>query len=145
MWRRTAHYASFAAFDAPARDICTVKRSITNTPLMAFVTLNDPAFFEAAQALGRRIITEAGNDLDARLKHGMNLVLMRDPSEKELVALREVYSESLAQYENDPAAAEKVATVPRGPLPEGMNTADAAAMTLVGNVLLNLDEVINKP
>jgi len=145
MWRRTAHYASFAAFDAPARDICTTMRSRTNTPLQAFVTLNDPVYVEAAQALGRRIIEEAGDDLDARLKHGMHLVLMRDPSPTELETLRAVYSESLEQYENDPEAAEQLATIPRGPLPEGVDPADAAAMTLVGNVLLNLDEVINKP
>ena len=145
MWRRTAHYASFAAFDAPARDVCTAKRSPTNSPLQVFVTLNDPAYVEAAQALGRRIITEAGDDLDARIKRGMNLVLMRDPSQNEREALRAVYTESLAQYQKDPEAARHIATDPLGKLPEDMDPADAAAITLVGNVLLNLDETINKP
>ncbi len=145
MWRRTAHYASFAAFDAPARDICISKRARTNTPLQAFVTLNDPVYVEAAQALGRRMIVEAGDDLDARITHGMRLVLAREPSAVERDALRRVYNESLAEYRNNPEAAKYLATLPRGPLPEGMDAADAAAMTLVGNVLLNLDEVINKP
>ena len=145
MWRRTAHYASFAAFDAPARDICVSKRSRTNTPLQAFVTLNDPVYVEAAQMLARRIIREAGDDIDARIKHGMKLALMREPTPIELEALKKVYAESLADYKENLAEAEKMAVGPSDPLPGDIDKADAAAMTLVGNVLLNLDELINKP
>jgi len=145
MWRRTAHYASFAAFDAPARDICVSKRSRTNTPLQAFVTLNDPVYVEAAQMLARRMMTEAGEDLDARITRGMELALQRKPTPTEREALRTVYTESLADYRENPGQAEQMAVDPAPPLPGGMDTADAAAMTLVGNVLLNLDELINKP
>jgi len=145
MWRRTGHYPSFATFDAPARDICVVLRSRTNTPLQALTTLNDPVYVEAAQGLARRMLTEAGDGLDAQLAYGVNLALARDPSEIELQALRTVYTQALAEYQQDPEAAVAMATVPRGPLPEGMDAAQAAAMTQVGNVLLNLDELINKP
>ncbi|MEM9347701.1 MAG: PSD1 and planctomycete cytochrome C domain-containing protein [Planctomycetota bacterium] len=144
-WRRGSHYASFAAFDAPARDICTAKRSRTNTPLQAFVTLNDTAFFEAAQMLGRRILAEGGEQLDEKLHHGMWLALQREPSEIELDALREVYTQSLTDYRENLDAAKHTAVGPSPELPEGMDVAEAAAMTLVGNVLLNLDELINKP
>ena len=144
-WRRTAHYASFAAFDAPSRDVCTAKRSRTNTPLQAFVTLNDTAFFEAAQMLGRRILTDGGDTLDDKLRHGMWIALQREPNDVELEALREVYSQSLADYRENPESAKETAVGPSPELPESMDTAEAAAMTLVGNVLLNLDELINKP
>ena len=144
-WKRGSHYASFAAFDAPSRDLCTSKRSRTNTPLQAFVTLNDTAFFEAAQMLGRRILAEGGDQLDDKLRHGMWLALQRDPSTVELEALREVYTQSLAEYRENPAAAEQTAIGPSPALPGTVDTAEAAAMTLVGNVLLNLDELINKP
>ena len=144
-WRRGSHYASFAAFDAPSRDVCTAKRSRTNTPLQAFVTLNDTAFFEAAQMLGRRILTEGGPELDDKLSHGMWLALQREPSKIELDALREVYTQSLADYRENPEAAMQAAVGPSPALPDGMDPAEAAAMTLVGNVLLNLDELINKP
>ena len=63
-WRRTVPYPSMATFDAPSREICTVRRIRTNTPLQAFVTLNDPVYVEAAQALARRIV--ARRRLDAR-------------------------------------------------------------------------------
>jgi muconolactone delta-isomerase len=144
-WRRTAHYASFAAFDAPSRDICTAKRSRTNTPLQAFVTLNDTAFFEAAQMLGRRILAEGGDQLDDKLRHGMWLAVQREPNKIELDALREVYTQSLADYRENPEAAKETAVGPSPELPETMDVAEAAAMTMVGNVLLNLDELINKP
>jgi len=145
LWRRSAPYASFATFDAPPRDICMAKRSRTNTPLQAFVTLNDPVYVEAAQMLGRRIISEAGDDTDTRLRHGFMLALQREPSKNELNNLRTVYTESLAEYRENPEAAKKMAVGPSPELPKGMDPADAAAMTLVGNVLLNLDELINKP
>lgn len=145
LWRRTAHYASFAAFDAPPRDICMVKRSRTNTPLQAFVTLNDPVYVEAAQMLGRRIILEVDGGVDERLRHGFRLALQREPNASELDALRTVYTESLAGYTDNPDAALEMAVGPSPELPDGMDVSEAAAMTLVGNVLLNLDELINKP
>ncbi|MGB0766099.1 MAG: PSD1 and planctomycete cytochrome C domain-containing protein [Phycisphaeraceae bacterium] len=144
-WQRTAHYASFATFDAPSRDLCTAKRARTNTPLQAFVTLNDTAFFEAAQMLGRRILAEAGPALEDKLVHGMWLTLQREPSAVELEALTEVYNASLADYRENPEAALETAVGPSPALPETMDPAEVAAMTLVGNVLLNLDELINKP
>ena len=55
-WRRSNPYPSMATFDAPNRDICTVRRTRTNTPLQALVTMNDPVYVEAAQALARRAI-----------------------------------------------------------------------------------------
>ena len=58
-WRRSNPYPSMATFDAPNREVCTIRRPRTNTPLQALVTLNDPVFVEAAQALARRIVCES--------------------------------------------------------------------------------------
>ena len=63
-WRRTVPYPSMAVFDAPSREICAIRRVRTNTPLQSLVTLNDPVYVEAAQALARRIIREGGTDVD---------------------------------------------------------------------------------
>lgn len=144
-WRRTGHYPSFATFDAPSREICTIKRSTTNTPLQALVTLNDPVYVEAAQALGRLLMVEAGEDFDARIVLAFERALAREPKPEEIEVLRQVYDAALADYREDLMAAKSMATDPHGPLPEGMDPADTAAMAVVCNVVLNLDEFLNKP
>ena len=62
-WRRTVPYPSMAVFDAPSREICAIRRVRTNTPLQSLVTLNDPVYVEAAQALARRIVREGGTNV----------------------------------------------------------------------------------
>src|SRR2546425_1197719 len=68
--RRTSPYPSLTTFDAPSREFCTVRRVRTNTPLQALTTLNDPVFFEAAQALAKRILADAGPEESARAVYG---------------------------------------------------------------------------
>ena len=82
--RRTVPYPSFATFDAPSREFCTVRRVRTNTPLQALTTLNDPAFFEAAQALAKRMMTDAGPDPAARVTYGFRRSLTRLPTPAEV-------------------------------------------------------------
>src|SRR5207245_4579017 len=78
-WRRTTPYASMVTFDAPSRNVCTVTRPRTNTPLQALVTLNDPVYVEAAQALGRRMVKDGGATLKSKLQFGFRLSLSRPP------------------------------------------------------------------
>jgi hypothetical protein len=143
-WRRSNPYPSMATFDAPNREVCTIRRDRTNTPLQALVTLNDPVFIEAAQALARRIVLEGGASPRERLAFGMKLCLARDAHAAELDRLLKFYEASLADYRANSEAAKKMATDPLGPLPDGQEAAELAAWTVVGNVLLNLDEMLMK-
>jgi hypothetical protein len=143
-WRRTMPYPSMVTFDAPSRESCTVRRLPTNTPLQAFVTMNDPVFVEAAQALGRRIMREGGADTEARLHFALRLCVGRWPTDDQVRTLTALYDSELATYRADPAAAAKLATEPLGALPAGADAAEAAAWTVVANVLLNLDGVLTK-
>ena len=140
-WRRTNPYPSMATFDAPSREACTLRRVRTNTPLQALVTLNDPVFIEAAQALARKMAVVKG-DAKAKLAFGFTACVSRPPSEKELAVLVKLYDESKAKYAKDPVKAMKMATDPLGPIPAGSDAVDLAAWTVVGNVLLNLDEFV---
>jgi hypothetical protein len=144
IWRRTVPYPSMATFDAPSRETCTVKRIPTNTPLHAYVTLNDPVFVEASQALGRRILKEGGPDPTSRIRYGLRLALGRPAEERNVQALLHLYEESLTRFRKTPAEAKKLATPPVSSLPKEMDVAEAAAWTVVGNVLLNLDGVLMK-
>jgi hypothetical protein len=118
-WRRTAPYPAFLTFDAPRRDVCTVRRSRTNTPLQALVTLNDPVFAEASEALARRMVREGGTEEAVQITRGFRLALARKPSPAESERLRRLLEEVR------PRGAEK-------------------AWMLVANVILNIDETITK-
>jgi hypothetical protein len=143
-WRRNAPYPSMTTFDAPERTSCNIRRLRTNTPLQALVTLNDPVYVEAAQALARRMVGEGGETTASRVTHGFRLCLTRPPSEREVGRLTELFAKARQQYQNDPARAATMATKLLGPAPKEMNVVDLAAWTVVANVLLNLDETLAK-
>jgi hypothetical protein len=142
-WRRSSPYPSMATFDAPNREVCTLRRTRTNTPLQALVTLNDPVYVEAAQALGRRMDAGGKTPLD-KVRAGVRLSLVRDPSDEEAARLVRLYESTRATFAKDAARAKQLATEPIGPAPKDANLADLAAWTVVGNVLLNLDEMLMK-
>ena len=143
-WRRTIPYPSMATFDAPSREVCALRRIRTNTPLQAFVTMNDPAYVEASQALARRILTDGGNTTSERAAWALKLCLARPATQPQIDAVIALYESELAHFQSDAAAAEKLATEPLGKLPNGMIAAEAAAWTVVANVLLNMDGVLMK-
>ncbi len=142
-WRRSNPYPSMMAFDAVNREVCTVRRDRTNTPLQALVTLNDPVYVEAAQALARRIAAHDGSTAE-RVAFGFRLATARTPEPFEQTRLIKLFDVVRARYADDSEAATSIATMPLGPVPEGAYVVDLAAWTVVGNVLLNLDEMFMK-
>jgi hypothetical protein len=145
-WRRSNPYPSMATFDAPNRETCTVRRNRTNTPLQALVTLNDPVYIEAAQALARRMYASAREAKSAAtgIAHGFKICLSRPGSEPELERLVKLFNNAHSHYKKDATAATMMATQPIGAPPAGADHAQLAALTVVGNVLLNLDEFLMK-
>lgn len=142
-WRRTSPYPSMTTFDAPNREVCTIRRNQTNTPLQALVTLNDPVFVEAAQALARRLLA-ASRDPQQIIREAFRLALSRAPSDRELQRLIALQTEAAAEFRKDPQKATDMATNPIGPVPAGTDPAELAAWTAVANVVLNLDELLMK-
>jgi len=143
-WRRTSPYPSMIAFDAGSREVCMARRVRTNTPLAALVTLNDPVYVEAAQALARKIISDGGSNAEDRARYAFRRVMSRQPSAAEVDRIVKAYQAELEHYTKNPAEAVKIATQPLGAAPQGANVAELAAWTVVGNVLLNLDEALSK-
>lgn len=140
--RRNSPYPSFATFDAPNRETCTLRRDRSNTPLQAFVTLNDPVFVEASQGLARRLLKEGPADTTGRLQYAFRLCVARAADAHELKALETLLQRSLATYRKDPALAAKMATQPLGPADKGADLAELAAWTAVAGVVMNLDEFL---
>jgi hypothetical protein len=133
--RRSARYPSLTVFDAPSREFCTARRSRSDTPLQALTTLNDPAFFEAAQAMARRVEHEAGPSEAVRAIYAFRLATSRKPSPKESDALLSAYQKSMQRFAGDLKEAEAVS---------GKPDAELAAWTMLSNALLNLDEALTK-
>ncbi len=140
-WRRSAPYPSMVTFDAPSREFCTVRRVRTNTPMQALTTLNDPAFFEAAKALARRMIGEGGAEAKARVTLGFRLCTARMPKQLEIDKLLSLYTQNVEKFRTDAAAGKAVLKGEKVADPE---IPELAALTLVSNVLLNLDETLTK-
>ncbi|NND96602.1 MAG: DUF1553 domain-containing protein [Pirellulaceae bacterium] len=142
-WRRSSPYPSMAQFDAPNREVCTVRRIRTNTPLQALVTLNDPVYVEAAQALARRMIDASGSPAE-RVQFGIRNSLIRNATDREVSRLTQLADDAYKQFLTQSEKASQMATIPLGGLPETADVAEYAAWTLVGNVILNLDEIFMK-
>ncbi|MCG3199895.1 MAG: hypothetical protein GHCLOJNM_04423 [bacterium] len=141
--RRTAAYPTLLMFDAPNREVCTIDRKRTNTPLQALATLNDPAFVEAAGGLARRILAEGGDTLQKRLTHAYRVVLARPPEPSEVTAQAALFGRSLAKFAEATEDAQRLIASTRQSS-EGLDSAEFAAWIVVSNVLLNLDETITK-
>ena len=142
-WRRSNPYPSMVAFDAPNREVCTVRRDRTNTPLQALVTMNDPVYIEAAQALARKMFS-SGKSVAEQISKGFEICLSRKPDADELNRLVALFEQIKEKYLQDQNLAKQMATDPIGPVPSGMITTDLAALTVTSNVLLNLDEILMK-
>jgi hypothetical protein len=142
IWKRTAAPPSLMLFDAPAREICTVKRPRTNTPLQALALLNEITYVEAARKLGERMLVEGGATTDERLVYGFRLATARRPSNQELSILRTGLEEDFARFKSTPDAALKYLAMGASKHLAEADANELAAYSLTASIILNLDEVI---
>ncbi len=143
-WRRSSPYPSMVTFDAPNREVCTLRRNRSNTPLQALVTLNDPVYVEAAQALAR-LIGHGSASIEDKVRDGFRRVVARTPRAAEIAPLATLYRQAHAEYAKDREQAAALIANPDNPPPATFVPAELAAWTTVANVLLNLDEALMKP
>ncbi|MBV8071693.1 MAG: DUF1553 domain-containing protein [Acidobacteriaceae bacterium] len=120
--RRSAPYPTLVTYDAPSREFCTVRRVRTDTPLQALASLNDPLFFQAAQAMAKRMLREGGTATADRITYGFRLAVSRPPTNAELERVSNFYRQQSAEHDGN----------------------EDFAWTMVANVLLNMDETISK-
>jgi len=143
-WRRSIPYASFVTFDAPTRETCTVRRPRTNTPLQALALMNDPVYVEAARAFGHRIMQKGGNTAADRVQYAFRVCLSRNPTATELERLTKAFETELEHFLKKRADANQLVNVGATPPPASVDLLELAAWTVIGQVLLNLDEAITK-
>ena len=141
-WRRIVGPTSF--FDSGARQVCTVKVARTNTPMHALVTLNDPAFVEAARVLAQRALEGTARDDASHIDRIYRLALARPARADELRILGARMATLRSQFGADPAAARLLASSGEAPRPAGLDPIEHAAWTALCSLVLNLDETLCK-
>ena len=139
-WKRQAAPASLEIFNAPSREVCTVRRERTDTPLQALVTLNDPQFVEAARILAQNAL-ENNKDVFNFMAERL-LARPLTSNEKKIIAANA--DDLLAQYKSDPEAATQLLAVGETKPSAKIDPTKLAAFTMVANEMMNLDEVLNK-
>lgn len=133
--KRTSPYPSFITFDAGSREVCTIKRTVTNTPLQALVTLNDPVYMEAAYHLAK---TMEDVDVEIGISKGYEKATFSKIDPEKLKALKELYDKSLIEFEQEENNGQNFLGIAEKSSPE------LAALTVVASAIMNLDEFLSK-
>jgi hypothetical protein len=138
-WKRTAPYPAMISFDGVMREVCASRRIRTNTPLQALVTLNDEAYLDMARAFAYRMKKEAGKDIRQQIARGYEMMMYKTISVAKLKVFEKLYSEALQKFRKDKdRTCEMIGYV------NEHNNPETAALVVVANAMLNLDEVITK-
>ena len=143
IWKRTAAPPTMLLFDSPGREVCTVKRSRSNTPMQALSLLNEVTFVEAARKLAEQSLRQPG-DNDAKLAWTFRKVVRRDATSAELAVLRKGLEKRLATYAADATLAPKLLAQGLSPAATDLDRNQLAAWTATANILLNLDETVTR-
>jgi hypothetical protein len=138
-WKRSAAYPSMLTYDATAREVCTVRRIRTNTPLQALTTLNDSAYIDMARHFAYRMQREAGKNVSQQIRKGFELATYQSIDDKSLQALMNLYNAAYNKFKNDPVKTCEII----GEMNEHTDP-NSAALVVVANAILNLDEVVTK-
>ncbi|MBN7815000.1 DUF1553 domain-containing protein [Algoriphagus pacificus] len=137
--RRFSPAPYMITFDASNREICITKRVNTNTPLQALNLLNAPQFVEASRVMSERVIKEK-ESLDEQLILSFRLATGVTPNEKLLGVLKEHYESAFHHFQEFPMQADSLLAVGELPRDKTLDKAQAAAMAVVANSILNFDE-----
>jgi hypothetical protein len=134
--KRTSPYPSFLTFDAGSREVCMIRRTPTNTPLQALITLNDPVYLEASYHLAKN--NYLPNDIDKSISKSYEKATFNSISPATLKVLRTLYDTSLDEFSKNKQSAEEFLHF------EAQPTLELSALTIVANAIMNLDEFLTK-
>jgi len=144
VWKRTVPPPSLTLFDAPDREKCTARRTVTNTPLQALALLNDPTYVEASRALAERTLRSAGKSDRERIDFAFKLATARWPDAQERAVLLKTLREFRSTYRQDRESANKLLSVGETKADSSLPQRELAAWTTLASMILNLDETMTK-
>jgi hypothetical protein len=138
-WRRAVLHPAMSAFDAPSRNVCSVYRESTNTPLQALVTLHGPTYIEASRILAEKFVGKP-----QAIKSVFQSILSRQPSSKEVAILQNFNKQRLQHYRSNPAAALRLLKVGEKQANSQLNPGGLAALADCCHAIFNLSETITR-
>ncbi|MBT8297147.1 MAG: PSD1 and planctomycete cytochrome C domain-containing protein [Maribacter sp.] len=143
-WKRTVPPPSMMTFDASSRDLCSVKRQQTNTPLQALVLLNDPQLIEASRVMAFHALTSNTSDIREKIGHLFEKATSRLPDEEELQMLYTYYQQALSKIKAEEISAEEYLSIGTYRSTRNVSKEEWAALSLTAHTILNLDETITR-
>ncbi|MFH4969509.1 DUF1553 domain-containing protein [Gaetbulibacter sp. M240] len=142
--RRFAPNPSMINFDATSREICTIRRSTTSTPLQALTLLNDPQFVEAYRVLSEKVQKQFPENVNQQIELAFRCSTGIKPNKDQLIVLNEQYQQSLEQFKKEPTMADSILSVGETPFDKVLSKEKTAAMALVVSTIFNFDETYMK-
>ena len=131
-------------FDAPDRNFCTVKRTVSSSPLQALALMNDPTFIEAAKFMATRMMNEGGAGTASQLQYGFRLITGRSAGEKEKELLQRMFDSEMDVFKKSRAKAKRLLAVGNAPWNSHDDLLTTAAYTNVLMALINTDEFVTR-
>jgi hypothetical protein len=153
VWKRTAPLPNMMAFDSNSREVCSVKRLRTNTPLQALVLLNDIQFIEAARVFAQSLLSAPERSDASMIGQAFLAMTSRAPDAFEIQSLSDLLADERTYYRENPAEASKLVKTGESPLSleftgslatqdESQKQQELAALTNVIQAILNLDATV---
>ncbi len=143
-WKRNATAPVLTAFGVPKRDVCTVKREITSTPIQSLILLNDPQFVEAARVLAAKLCQKHDENVEALIVESYRTLTSRHPDKEELAILTELYERQHALFRGNVSEAQKLLQVGEAPSDPSIPVPMHAAATVLVNAIMNLDDCLTE-
>jgi len=143
-WKRIQPPPAMTIFDASSRNLCTVKRQSTNTPLQALVLLNDPQFVEASTALAHRMMKEGGSSSEQRIEYAFRWATSRKPDAEEIKILENLFQYEMVEFRKYPDRADAFLQSEIINNKGDFDKLELAAYSVVANSILNLSESLQK-
>ncbi len=143
-WKRTVLHPVMGTFDAPDREVCTARRSATNTPLQALTLMNEPGAVEAARHLALRMLAEGGSTDAERLAYGFRLATGRQPSADEVKQLSRTLDWFRVSFRTDAKGAAAFVKVGTSVAHANVSERELAATAALAGLIFNLDESVTK-
>ena len=143
-WKRSSPQPAMLAFDTPSREICTIQRQRTNTPMQSLVTLNDVQFVEASRFFAQRVLLTSPKDFPGQVNRAFELATGRPADDLRQQVLKKAYDKHKSVFLENPAQADQLLAMGDSPRDKSIDAKEHATWTVLASMILNLDETLNR-